>query len=253
MPSLDSVFASKGVIRINQSILDKIFVSLSKSIPFICSNTNSFITSFVSKNLEKNFEPTYFQIPFIYSAVDNLFNGNYKESSSIEDNIIISKYEIPYKGKLKEEIVNIVTYFNNSTNILFYEIPREFTYNSFKQASVAITSLNDGSFSGKILIPATFTSLLFSQYPSRFLSLTINTNENNSNLAEVSVSEPLYPLCQGQYLGTTQDPNDICYPCGIDKKWAIYYLSGVQCAMCPDGENIIDDNYIPTTLCTIPP
>lgn len=75
---------------------------------------------------------------------------------------------------------------------------------------------------------------------------------DNKKLADVSVSEPLPALCEGQYLGYTEDPNDICYPCNQKYKWALYYEYGVQCAMCPDGENVIDDNYIYTTLCTIP-
>ena len=254
----NSVFFSSGQIVIKQSKLDKIFIALSKSIPFICSNTNSFINSYVSKTLEPNFKPTFFQIPFIYSAADNLFNGNYKHSSSIEDNIIITKYDIPYKGEFTEKIVSIITYFNISTNILFYEIPREFSYNSLKQSSVAITLLNNGSFAGKIAIPYTFISLLLLPFQSRFLSFKINTNQYNSNLVDVFISEPLDsdplpPLCVGKYLGSTEDPNDICYPCGLDEKWATLYDLGVQCAMCPDGENIIDNNYIPTTLCTLPP
>jgi hypothetical protein len=236
-----------------------LFVDLAYSISSITSLVRSYITSLVSKSSEPNFQPNYFQIPFIYSVADNLINGNYKESSVNEKNVIVTTYKIPYKGEYKEEISTFITYFNTLTNILFYEIPREFSYNSLEQGSVALIKLSDGSFSGKIAIPTTFISSLFPQYPYLYLPFKIYTIQNNSILAEVVVSEPLVseplpPLCQGKYLGDTDsDPSYICNTCGLDEKWATLFDLGIQCAICPDGENIVDNNYIPTTLCTLPP
>jgi len=201
IPLTASTFETTGQLTITKLTLDKIFVELAKSIPFVSSNANSYITCLVSKTFEPNFKPTYFQIPYIYSACDNLVNGIYKESSSVEDNIIITKYEIPYKRQNKEEIVIITTYLNTLTNILFYEVPSEFTYNSLKQASVAVTTLSDGSFSGKIAIPTTFTSLLFPQYPNRFLPFTINPDSDNVNLANLKVKSSYQTTCNGTPLG----------------------------------------------------
>jgi hypothetical protein len=43
------------------------FIDLAYSVPFLASSSDSYITSLVSKQLIINFEPTYFQCPFIYS------------------------------------------------------------------------------------------------------------------------------------------------------------------------------------------
>ena len=167
--SSSSRFASNGEVEIANT--RNAFVNLAKSIPFVCSSANSYITSLVSKTFEANFVPTYFQMPYIYSVCDNLFHGIYKESSYVENNIIITKYEIPYKRQNKEEIVTITTYFNTLTNILFYEVPRELSYNSLIRASVAVTPLSDGSFSGKIAIPTSFTTLLLPNIRGGFFRL----------------------------------------------------------------------------------
>jgi hypothetical protein len=104
LPLTASTFETTGQIAITQLTLDKIFVELAKSIPFVSSNANSYITSLVSKTFEPNFKPTYFQIPYIYSACDNLVNGIYKESSSLEDNIIIIVNDLDKVKNIKETL-----------------------------------------------------------------------------------------------------------------------------------------------------
>ena len=239
IPLTVSTFDGIGQIEITNT--KNVFVDLAKSIPFVCSSVNSYITSLVSKTFEPNFKPTYFQIPYIYSVCDNLFNGIYKESSSVEDNIISTKYEIPYKRQNKEEIVIITTYLNTLTNILFYEVPSELTYNSLKQASVAVTTLSDGSFSGKIAIPTTFTSLLLPKYPNRFLPFKINPYSDNLILADVFVSKKPgsgYPICQGTQIESGQPCSDFAgdpdcsshYGKSNEGDWDIQcYQTGSEC------------------------
>lgn len=132
-----------------------LFIDLANSISCFACAANYYISSIVSVTLS---DCNFFQIPYIISALRNLENGKYTESSVTENGIVITTYLIPYSTDLLEKTITLITYFNNLTNILFYEIPREFSYNSKEQSSVAITFLEDGSFPGKIFIPASFTS-----------------------------------------------------------------------------------------------
>jgi hypothetical protein len=142
-----------GTINLGEST--DLFVKLAYSVPFTTSSIDAFITSLVSKKFISNFEPTYFQIPYIYSAADNLINGNYTSSVSNIGNKIITSYVIPYKSLLGPKNVTITTYVDTITNILFYEIPREFSYNSKDQASVAVTP-SGPDYIGKVSIPSSF-------------------------------------------------------------------------------------------------
>ena len=151
-----NVYLSNGSVAIGSS--NDIFVDLAYSLPFGASAADSYITSYLSKQFLLNFEPTYFQIPFIYSATDNLINGNYTKTVKLEDTKVITTYVIPYKKELELAEVTITTILDTITNILFYEIPREFTYNSKDQASVAVTPKGI-EFVGKLLIPSSFITV----------------------------------------------------------------------------------------------
>lgn len=167
-----------------------LFVKLAYTVPFAASSANVYITSKLSLQFIQDFNPSYFQIPYIYSAADNLINGNYTSSSKSEDNIIITNYEIPYTSKFKKELVTIVTYFNKDTNILFYEIPRVFSYNSKDQASVAVTQ-DSNDFIGKVKIPASFiTSKSNKKNYTLLLNIKLNDiilNEDATPAALVSI------------------------------------------------------------------
>jgi hypothetical protein len=171
---MSNIFTISG--QVTTTSLGNAFIDLGDAFPFITSAANVFITSLVSKTLIPNFEPTYFQIPYIYSSKDNLSNGNYTSSVSTEPDLIITTYKIPYKGEFKEEIATIITYFNTVTKILFYEIPREFTYNSKDQASVSIIQLEDLSFSGKILIPVSFIEIEVDDFLDEEFPFTITVD-----------------------------------------------------------------------------
>lgn len=165
--ALGNRFTGSATIAIGDS--PDLFVSLAYMLPSGGSFADSYITSLVSKNFLINFEPTFFQIPYIYSAADNLINGNYKKSVEEEGEKIITTYIVPYKRELIDAEATITTYFDKKTNILFYEVPSEFTYNSSEKASVAVTP-DGANYIGKILIPASFITLESSikTYPLTF-------------------------------------------------------------------------------------
>lgn len=151
-------FSTAGEVSLGST--SKIFIDLAYTLPFAASSADAYITSLISKNFQIGFEPTYFQIPKIYSAADNLINGKYTEEVKVEGTKIITTYKIPYSGELKEEIASVVTYFDTTSQILFYEIPRELSYNSKDQASVALATKDDQVFTGKLIIPVSWYSAL---------------------------------------------------------------------------------------------
>lgn len=168
-------FKSEGQVKTTNTANS--FVDLAYSVPFLASASDAYITDLLSKQFIIGFEPTFFQIPYIYSYADNLINGNYIISSvSTEGDLTITTYKVPYKGEFKEEIATIVTYFNKKTNILFHEIPREFSYNSVEQASVATSMDADGSFSGVYSIPYSFVTNITPPNSTFFIDFNITPN-----------------------------------------------------------------------------
>lgn len=185
MNQQDPNFLSKGQVNVTNS--GNYFVDLAYSIPFVASAADSYITSILSKQIMIGVKPTFFQIPYIFSASDALINGKYTSSIVTKDNLIITTYAIPYDGEFKEQIATIITYFNKDTNILFYEIPREFSYNSVEQASVALTQGSGGSFSGKISIPNSFVSNIYPENTDFFFDFTIVQNNKNNDTIITSI------------------------------------------------------------------
>lgn len=181
----NSSFSSSGSVILNETESNDLFVKLSSTIPFTASIINAYITSKVSKEKILDFNPTYFKIPYINSASLNLKNGKYTYSLSITDDLLINKYNIPYQGEVKEELVTIVTYYNIKTNILYYEIPRVFSYNSINQASVSIIQ-NGKNFIGKIIIPSSFIS--FNNTKINYI-LNLNINPTLSGNADISINQ----------------------------------------------------------------
>jgi hypothetical protein len=170
-----SEFKSEGQVKTTNTLNS--FVDLAYSVPFLASAADAYITDLLSKQFIIGFEPTFFQIPYIYSYADNLINGNYTISSlKDEGDLTITTYKIPYQGEFKEEIVTIITYFNKQTNILFHEIPREFSYNSVEQASVSYSQVADGRFSGVYSIPYSFVTNITPPNSTFFIDFNITPN-----------------------------------------------------------------------------
>ena len=144
----------EGSIPINN--LNDLFLDTIYALPFICSGADEFISTKVNDSKKLNKIPIYFQIPYIYSAADNIYYGKYTSTTIKEDNEIITTYIVPYKSELKEETVTITTIYNEISKILFFQIPREFSYNSKDEGSIAIYNSTDNNYKGKLLIPDSF-------------------------------------------------------------------------------------------------
>jgi hypothetical protein len=179
LPDPDPSFSSSASVPIGNT--SNSFIDLAYSVPFLASASDAYITDVLSKQIIIGFEPTFFQIPYIYSYADNLINGKYTISSvSNEGDVTVTTYKIPYKGEFKEEIATIVTFYNNVTNILFHEIPREFSYNSVDQASISYSQVADGSFTGVLSIPDSFVTNTLPKNSTFFIDFNITPN-NGSN------------------------------------------------------------------------
>lgn len=122
-------------------------------IPFAISAINAFITSLAVA--QKSTEPTFFNSPYLYYLSDSLVLGNYLESSFTEGILTVTTYLVPYQTEFKIETATIVTFFNSETKILFFQIPKEFSYNSLELASVATASVETG-YHAKIQFPQSF-------------------------------------------------------------------------------------------------
>jgi hypothetical protein len=170
-----------------------IFVDLAYSVPCLASANNTYISTILSKQMKflDNFKTVFFNMNYIYSYSDNLINGKYTSSTSDNGKIIKTIYNIPYQGEFKEEITTVITYFNKETNILFHEIPREFSNNSVEQASIAYIQFPDGIVKGTVNIPDSFVNDNIFIYLLDFnIQITSNiTNNTNDLIAKPSVSE----------------------------------------------------------------
>jgi hypothetical protein len=139
--------------KISTTNTGNIFIDFVNSIPFITSNINDYINLIISSKLNNDFvENNYFKIILINSVVENLIKGNYTYTSEIVDNEIITYYNISYQDKQILKQVTITTIYNSLSNVLFYDIPKEFSYNSENMANVSII-INDNFYKGKIFIP----------------------------------------------------------------------------------------------------
>jgi hypothetical protein len=212
-------FKSEGEVSIINT--GNPFVDFAYSVPFLVSATDSYITSLLSNEIIIGFQPTFFQIPYIYSYADNLINGNYNFTVDDQDNVTITTYKIPYQREFKEEIVTIVTYFSKESKILFHEIPREFSYNSVEQASIAYVEKEDGSLVGKLSIPNSFVTDSQPKISAFFIDLniipkTINdgitTTKSNSAAIQAtpSATAPPPPSCKKQYGACPQGGSQCC-------------------------------------------
>ena len=69
--------------------------------------------------------------------------------------IITTTYLVIYQGYTKIETATVVTIFNIETKILFFQIPKEFSYESFELAAVATASVESG-YNAIVQIPYNF-------------------------------------------------------------------------------------------------
>lgn len=134
------------------------FVDLAFAVPYLAGTIDADLSSKLSTApLELSLDPKFFQLPYIYSFASNLSKGNFTASIlKDDDKETVTSYKIPYKSEFSEKVVNFVTTLVKETNILFHEIPREFSYNSAEQASVATSVDSNGNYTGVYLVPKSF-------------------------------------------------------------------------------------------------
>jgi len=144
-------FETKGSLQLTNT--GNAFTDLAPVIPFAISAINAYITSLaVQKN---SLEPTFFNSPYLYSLSNNLVLGNYLESSFTEGILTATTYLVPYQSEFRIETATIVTFFNSETKILFFQIPKEFSYNSLELAAVA-TGIIETGYHAKVQVPQSF-------------------------------------------------------------------------------------------------
>ena len=213
MPS-KSMFSTSSDVLTTSSGDD--FVDVINSVPFIISSANSYISNTLANNKLNRSDSNFVEVGNLHQISQNLVDGNYSKLVENDENknLIVTTYKIPYKDELKEKIATIKTYYDPTTKILFYEIPREFTYNSKDQASISITKLPDLSFVGKLLIPGSFLSSTRNrELPYKIKSNDDNNTVNTSKLtveANIPVSFPCVE-CLNQC-----GNNGCCDPSGLN-------------------------------------
>jgi len=149
-------FQSTSTIQLNSS--DDLFIRLAYNSPLGSSSADAYITSLVS-SIQNKYQPSYFEVPLIYSAADNLVNGNYNKSITVQGSKTITTYNVPYKvpNEIQDKYVKYITYYDSETKFLFFEIPSEFTYNNKEKASISVIN-NILNIQGKLSIPKSFVN-----------------------------------------------------------------------------------------------
>lgn len=190
------------------SNFEDLFVNLAYSYPFISSAINQYITSHVSLNIISNFEPIFIQMPYLFTISNNLINGQYTLTNSIQNNLIINTYNVEYNDN---EYVNIITFYNPDTNILFFELPRQISYDSAEQLSFSFSEINSEEINGRMIVPESWLTNLPSNGIGRILETIIfsgiNSGINNSNNTDIPTNQSVAsadvlgcttysPLCQ---------------------------------------------------------
>jgi hypothetical protein len=200
------------------------FIDLAFAIPYLAGTIDADLSAKLSKApLELSLDPKFFQLPYIYSFATNLSKGKYSSTFiKDDDKETVTSYVVPYKSEFSEKTVTIVTTLVKETNILFHEIPREFSYDSAEQASVATSMNADGTFEGIYLVPKSFidgelnsgtikyefkinpkTDTIVEAKPNYycpngdFTNLKKCPNWSSPRVADVSVSSPLGRYCIG--------------------------------------------------------
>jgi hypothetical protein len=156
------------------------FIDLIPSMLNLLSSANQFIsTKIIDDKITYNYEPSFFQLPYIVSIIDNVNKNNFTSSNSTQGNIITSIYNIPYTGLNGEKIATFITFYETEKQILEYIIPKDLSYNSPEEAFV-YSSTKDGKINCYIVIPKSFyLPALNSGYLVMGFNIYINNNSNN--------------------------------------------------------------------------
>jgi len=183
-------FNTNGSLELTNT--GNLFVDLSPVTPFAISAINAYITSLAVA--QKTLEPTFFNTPFLYSFSSNLVLGNFLESTVSEGKFITTTYVVPYQGYTKIETAIVVTILDTETKIVFFQIPKEFSYESVELAAVATVPVETG-YNAIVQVPYSFidknVNNVFTELkivvitpvllPNSFSSLNADSNKTLSN------------------------------------------------------------------------
>ena len=189
----DPQFQSVGNTQVNES--EDTFISLIPSMLNLLSEGDSLIANLIIKEGIDLTIPSFFQLPYIVSIIDNVNKNNYTFSSSTNGDLVTSIYKIPYQGLIGEDTVTFITFYDKSKKILTYQIPRELSYNSFDQANVIAESINEITFKCYLIIPQSFY-LSGSNLGYEVLNFTINI----SLASEINDNSRVRPDRPGYYV-----------------------------------------------------
>jgi len=137
---MPSIFYSSGITRKNNTG-DLFIDQITTMISFLSVGDN--LISHELYNKTNLGEQNYFQLQYIYSLINNINNNNYTSSFSVNENLVTSIYNIPYKALLEEKIATFIVFYDVEKQLLNYEIPRELSNNSINQAIVNIIINSD--------------------------------------------------------------------------------------------------------------
>ena len=167
-------FSSTGTTTINNT--GEIFIDQVPTMLNLLSAGDELISNLLINRTISFFEPSFFQLPYIYSIINNVNKNNYTSTSSTNGDLITSIYTIPYKGLIGESKVIFITFYDTVKKILNYEIPRELSYYSLEQANVY---MNVDNYNFNLLIPLSFYNL---NSKSKYYLMKFNIINLNKNL-----------------------------------------------------------------------
>ena len=196
--NLTTKFESTGTT--NKNITGDEFIDQIPTMINLLSTGNEYISNFLSTQLINGNnlqEPSFFQLPFISSIIQNVNNNNYTFSSSTNGNLVTAIYNIPYKGLLEERIATFITFYDKERKLLNYEIPRDLSYNSKEQAIVNVI-INSNIF--YLWIPFSFFE---TDVKDIYFVLDFNISKINTTL-NLEVNRPIPTGVTYSYLGTRQ-------------------------------------------------
>ena len=169
-------FTSTGMTKVN--ITNDPFIALIPSMINLLSEGDSLISNLIIAEGIDLTVPSFFQLPYVVSIIDNVNKNNFTSGSSTNGNLVTSIYNIPYQSLEGEKIITFTTFYDTVKDLLTYQIPRELSYNSVNQATVYASNKDSKSVINYLEIPQSFY-LSGSNLGVEILSFSINFSETS--------------------------------------------------------------------------
>lgn len=168
---------SVGETKVNLS--NDRFIALIPTMVNLLSEGDSVISNVIIDEAIDLTLPSFFQLPYVVSIIDNVNKNNYTSNSSTNGDLITSIYNIPYQSLEGEKTITFTTFYNTVKDLLTYQIPRVLSYNSKNQATVYASNNDSKSTIIYLEIPQSFY-LSGSDLGVDILSFTINFSETSN-------------------------------------------------------------------------